>query len=99
MYLKKLSTLVRIAFYSKDARDIISENNGVAAAVACMRLAGGNKDIHHYGAFLIGQLCADNKGNQEACFEEDACEVIVNCLSDILVIGTCNYTHCGLLLP
>ena len=26
------------------------------------------------------QLCADNKGNQEACFEEDACEVIVNCL-------------------
>eukprot|EP00944_MAST-04C_sp_MAST-4C-sp1_P001676 g1676.t1 len=75
-----LQTLVRIAFYSKDARDIISENNGVAVAVACMRLAGGNKDIHHYGAFLIGQLCADNKGNQEACFEEDACEVIVNCL-------------------
>jgi hypothetical protein len=75
-----LGVLVRMAFTGKAARDVISENSGIAAAIAAMGLAGGNKEIHHYGAYLLGLLCSDNKANQETVFEEEGTEAIVETL-------------------
>ena len=75
-----LGILVRIGFVSESSRRAIVGNNGVAAVCAAMEIAGSNQQVHHYGSFLLGILCSDNKACQETVFEEEGTERIIESL-------------------
>ena len=75
-----LGVLVRIGFVSESSRRAIVDNNGVGAVCAAMEIAGSNQQVHHFGSFLLGILCSDNKACQEAVFEEEGAERIIDSL-------------------